>query len=391
MKRILDLLNDLIFAFFHLFPLQNKVVATCFKGVKYGDNPQYILEELHRLDSSIKLCWLHNRETQYSIPDYILDVPYARKIRLFYELATAKVWIDTHRIRPFYRKRKGQLFIETWHGGLGIKKIEMDVANFKSQDWLKKEIEHTNNLADVFISQSDHLSCIYRDAFGYKGPIRKCGYPKNDILVTGKTGVREKVIKTLGLSEQTKILLYAPSFRDSFYQEIDNSVYAIDFDKLHDVLESKFGGSWVVLVRWHPLFADKISKGINISNLNIIDATRYPDMQELILATDVMISDYSSCIFDAAIRRIPCFTFATDFEEYKSDRGVYYEMEELPFPYSRNNSELFDNIFNFNQTEYESKLDAFNTRTGVLETGHAAKDIADKIIEFINTGKSEWK
>lgn len=80
----------------------------------------------------------------------------------------------------------------------------------------------------------------------------------------------------------------------------------------------------------------------------IIDATNYPDMQELILAADAFISDYSSCIFDAALRNIPCFTFATDFEKYKGDRGVYYEMDELPFSYAKNNDELISNIKNFN-------------------------------------------
>ncbi len=383
MNKIRDLINDLIFAFFHLFPLQNKVVATTFKGLKYGDNPQYILEELHRMDPSIKLCWLHNRVRSYVIPDYISDIPYARKLKFFYELATAKVWIDTHRIRPFYRKRKGQYFIETWHGGLGIKKVEMDVANFQNQEWLRKEIEHTNNLADVFISQSDHLSCIYREAFGYKGPIWKCGYPKNDILVKGKEGVREKVLNTLNIPVGSKILLYAPSFRDWFAQKKDYSVYAVDFVRLQDALSSRFGGTWKILVRWHPLFADILSKEIKQSDACVLDVTKYPDMQELILATDVMLSDYSSCIFDAAIRKIPCFTFATDFEEYKSDRGVYYEMEELPFPYARNNEELIDNIKKFDEDVYRNELEIFFMRTGLFETGHAAVDIAKKILDYM--------
>lgn len=383
-QAINEIISTLLFKFFGLFPLQNKVVATCFKGQKYGDNPQYIIEELHRISPNIKICWLLNTNKHMNLPPYIKRVPYSRKLQLFYELATAKVWIDTHRIRSFYRKRKGQLFIETWHGGLGIKKVEMDIPGYKETVLLKQELEKTISLADVFISQSDHLSRIYREAFGYKGPIWKCGYPKNDILVNGKEGIREKVLNTLGLAEDTKILLYAPSFRDSFYKKIDFGVYGIDFDLLHSNLVSKFGGNWKILVRWHPLFADKISNGIKISCKEVLDSTNYPDMQELILAADIMVSDYSSCIFDAAIRRIPCFTFATDFEEYKSDRGVYYEMEELPFPYAKSNEELNNNITTFNKSVYQIKLDDFFLRTGIIETGHAAEDIGKYILSKLH-------
>ncbi len=109
------------------------------------------------------------------------------------------------------------------------------------------------------------------------------------------------------------------------------------------------------------------------------------------MATDVMISDYSSVIFDAAMRRIPCFTYATDFEQYKKEeRGVYYEMEELPFPYATNNDELEQNILSFDEKEYLRRWDAFCVRMGLNETGHAAADIAGKIMEFIQTGYTKW-
>jgi len=121
-----------------------------------------------------------------------------------------------------------------------------------------------------------------------------------------------------------------------------------------------------------------------------LDATRYQDMQELILAVDAMVSDYSSCLFDAALTRIPCFTFATDVDNYKADRGLYYEMEELPFPYATNNDELEQNILSFDEKEYLRRWDAFCVRMGLNETGHAAADIANKIMDFINGKPIEW-
>ena len=102
-------------------------------------------------------------------------------------------------------------------------------------------------------------------------------------------------------------------------------------------------------------------------------------------------ADYSSCIFDAALRRIPCFTYATDFDQYKyEERGVYYEMEELPFPYAKNNDELEQNVRTFDMEDYLKKWDAFAVRMGLKETGHAAKDIAEKMADFLNGKKVTW-
>jgi CDP-glycerol glycerophosphotransferase len=114
-------------------------------------------------------------------------------------------------------------------------------------------------------------------------------------------------------------------------------------------------------------------------------------MQELILGCDAFISDYSSCIFDAAIREIPCFTYANDFQEYKGDRGVYYEMEELPFAYAKNNDELINNIQRFDYDDYIKKWNEFKIRTGLYETGHASKDIAYVIGEFVKGNKNPFE
>lgn len=390
MKRaIINLLSNFLFVCFHLFPLRNKVVASTFKGKKYGDNPQYIFEALHRISPDLGYYWMLSAES-ISVPIWINKIPYRRTIKTIYHICTSKVVVDTHRFMPWIKKRKGQLFIETWHGGLGIKKIEADVPAFLKNEWLMREVAHTNELADVFISQSDHLSNVYRSAFGYKGYIWKIGYPKNDILFSGRLEEYKKIRDYYNLTNDCKILLYVPSFRDYFYEKIDVSVYSINYLLLKKSLEKKFGGNWVILTRWHPLFAKELNN-ISYDYSGTINATSYPDIQELLKASDAVISDYSSCIFDAALMDIPCFTFATDFEKYKEDRGVYYEMEDLPFPYAINNEELNSNILTFNEEDYKKKWNEFKIRTGLYETGHASEDIAKKILEFIKTGNVEWK
>ena len=122
-----------------------------------------------------------------------------------------------------------------------------------------------------------------------------------------------------------------------------------------------------------------------------MDVTAYNDMQGLLCAVDIVISDYSSCLFDAALREIPCFTFAKDFEQYKGTQGTYFEMEDLPFPYAQNNEELIANILNYNQKEYFQRWNKFKETTGLLETGHAAKDIVNEIMSVLNGKPAIWK
>lgn len=382
--------TKIAFRILRMLPLQDKVVGATFKGKKYGDNPQFIFEAIHEKAPRVRLIWLADPSEYFSLPDYVKRVPYRRGFGMVFHIATAKVIVDTHRFSTWIEKRSGQCFIETWHGGLGIKKIDGDVDKFLLSPLVMGEVAHTNKLADVFISQSDHLSRVYRSAFGYTGPIWKCGYPKNDCLINGDPSRAKDALQFLSLLDGVHTCLYAPSFRDYFYQEMHVEVYNVDFGRLKDSLEKRFGGEWKILVRWHPLFAKQIAEAMSIDE-DVIDTTQYPDMQALLLAVDVVVSDYSSCLFDAALRNIPCFTYATDFEQYKADRGVYYEMEELPFPYAKNNDELMCNIENFDEEDYHNKWEAFKVRTGLHETGHAAKDIAEKIVDFLNGKEIEWK
>lgn len=380
----------LLFKLFGVFPINNnKIVATTMRGRKYGDNPQYIVEHIKKKYPQADVVWLTAKGYECNAPSWIRKVPYAFNLKMLYELCTAKIWIDTHRLRTCVVKRKKQVFVETWHGGLGIKKIEGDIKRVADSSWEMKEISTTTKYADVFISNSDHLTKIYRRAFKYQGPILKCGYPKNDMLVNNNIVIEKK--KLFNISEQTKIALYAPTYRERFAwgDNDDFSVYDINFIKLKEALKKRFGGDWVIFVKWHPTMIPYIqNKGIHLDG--VTDLTSFNDMQSLLCVINVIISDYSSCLFDAALREIPCFTFATDFEEYKSKQGTYFEMEELPFPYAKNNEELFNNIIAFDYQEFLKKWHQFKIITGLHETGHATEDISSKIVELMKGKIIDW-
>lgn len=372
---------------FRQLPLQNKVVATTMRGRKFGDNAKAIVVAIHEKLPDIEIVWLKNSGYSYLLPEWVRGVEYCSLLRTYYELATAKIWVNTHLLEKDWKKRKGQLVVQTWHGGIAIKKLESDIVGaLKKTEPEKERTKNTCELSDVFISQSDFLSSIYRRAFGYKGIIWKCGYPRTDILFKDNNESVNKV-KSL-LSIDTKILLYAPTFRQE-WGEIDWTPYSIDYERLQKTLKKTFGGEWTILLKWHPVLIPFLRDKEVPSGA--IDVTDYDDMQELIMASDIVVSDYSSCLFDAALREIPCFTYATDFEQYKAERGVYFEMEELPFPYARNNDELMHNIESFDYEDYKKKWTAFKERIGLHETGHASNDVAEKIVEFINGQTVNWE
>lgn len=382
-----------LFYLLRMFPIKkNKVVACVSVGRRYDDNQKYIMEELHKLRPDADIVWVVDPRYPYELPGWMRPVRW-RSFRYFYEYVTAKVWTNNWLEDDYFVKRRHQLFVETWHGGLGIKRVGGDVAGGMAATLVKTHpLKNASDMADVFISNSDHLSVIYRRGFLFHGPIWKCGYPKNDMLVRNQPEEGERARRELGIPAGRKLLLYAPTWRVRFEVErkIDMSVYDLDLIRLKRVLTERFGGEWVLAIRMHPnlrLFFEDYQA----AHPEVLDVTAYQDMQRLLMATDVMVSDYSSCIFDAALRRIPCFTYATDFEQYKyEERGVYYEMEELPFPYARDDDEMERNILAFESEEYLRRWDAFAARMGLNETGHAARDIAQKMADFMDGKPVSW-
>ena len=372
-----------LFYLFRLFPLQDKVVASSYRGKNYSDNPRYILEMIHRTNPSLKIYWQKDPKYRYQLPSFIKSFPFYSCFKKTYHLATAKVWIDSNRTEGHIRKRKGQLYIQTWHGGLGIKKIQNDVKTVAQSSWQIQEINNTSKLADLFISNSNHITQIYRNSFHYTGKIWKCGYPKNDILVQGDSQVYNKVRKEFHIPENAKIFLYAPTFRETLHQDM----FDIDWEQVKSCLDRVWGGSWEIFVRWHPSMAPDMKKFDSKFKNFVHNATLYPDMQELILACNAFMSDYSSGIFDAALCKVPCFSYAPDYDEYKENHGVYYELSDLPFPFAKSHPQLLELLEQNSNYFNDNAWNGFTAKTGLYETGHSSKDIADLINEFIKGNK----
>lgn len=374
-RVFLRLTQCLVYRLFCLFPLKNKVVATAVVGRRFADNPKFIYEELLKKNLEAELIWVRDPQWEIYVPNGIKLV--SGVCETMYSYATAKVILSTTNYPFAYCKRKGQCVINTWHGGLGIKKIEYG----------GKRDRRMCDMTDVFISNSNHLSNIYRNTFGYKGPIWKCGYPKNDMLVGDLRKIRQHIRHLLNIPTDSKVLIYAPTYRD---YSTDYDPYDIDFNLLLSTLKNRDNYEWFILLKYHPNL-QKIKHYEGLDNEHVKDVTSYHDMQELIAASDALISDYSSCIFDAAIAGLECYIYANDFQKYKQGRGTYFELSDLPFPAATNNKELIREINNYYHVEWYRKWKSFSDIQGLVETGHAAKDIAEKIEEYLDYSNVEWK
>ncbi len=382
-----------------------QIMFISFQG-DYTCNPKYIAEELRRRNLDYEIVCSSRKASLY-------DETFPEEFRLveqytvdyYRELGRSKLVIanSVEFQKKMSAKKKEQCWIETWHGSLGIKRF--DASSNNGKEWVAAA-KRVGKLSDYIISNSKFENEVYRGSFWPKTQILEYGHPRNDILFNQTDEKRAEVLqKVFPPSEETdeqmqkaaqvdpnqqnetdpipqeaeeaeinyRYVLYAPTFRDSH----SLTPYAVDYERLCAAMSQKFGGEWKVIVRLHPTVRKKTKK-LKRSK-NVINLSSYPDIQELMLIADAAITDYSSWIYDFMLTRKPGFIFATDIESYNQERGFYYPLSSTPFPIARDNDELENNILNFDDALYRSRLEEFLKDKGCFEDGNAAKRVVDLI------------
>lgn len=374
-------------------PVQkNKIIFMNYLGNPYGCNPKYIVEEILKRKLPVDMVWICKRLDEdfiKSFPKEMRFVKYKSK-ECMKEMASARFWISNYHFVKLLSlgvdKKDDQYYIQTWHGSLGIKKIEKNVKSLTEDEKWTEFAQLNSRNVDCWVSNSKFETDIYKEAFWDVKNIQEYGHPRNDIFF--KSDMEKEIIKTkvhseLDIPVDKKFLLYVPSFRDGE----DLSCYELDIETLKNTLNKKFGGDWVIVSRMHPHFKRRNLEKLNFVG-NVVEANNYPDIQELLLAADAAITDYSSCIFDFMLGRKPAFIFATDIKDYNTERGFYYPLETTPFQIAVNNSELCENIMNFDNENYQRKIDDFLQEKGCIEDGHASERVVD-LVEKILTGENK--
>ena len=202
------------------------------------------------------------------------------------------------------------------------------------------------------------------------------GFPRNDILARPHPELEEKVRRTLGLPGEKRLLLYAPTFRKDKGLE----AYDMDYARCVKALERRFGGEWLILAKLHPNIAEKASQ-LDLDPRYIVNASGYPDIQELYLACDGLVTDYSSVMFDYLITGKPCFLYVNDLAAYKADRNFTFDIDKLPFPRAEDNGQLEAILLGYDAQEQARRMEAFNREFGLRETGAAARRTVDYLEE----------
>lgn len=378
---------SLLFRLMWVLPVKkNKIVFACFEGDGgYGDNPKYIAEELHRRGKKLDLVWL-THDVMREFPSYIK----VRKDNLWntvFHLATAKVWIDNYRKPYGTLKRKNQLYIQTWHATIGFKAVGLFRGD-KFPEIARRVSEWDSNLADYVLSNSEYCDKVYPKKLLYNGPTLRVGSPRLDILVNSKQEHNVSMRKKLGIDMDEYVVLYAPTFRGGT-QKDNKRVYledfSIDFDRMRKAFEKKYAKKCRVLLRVHPQISAKLQAKDLYNKDNVLDVSLMSDLTEIMAVSNIVITDYSSCAFDAAFVGIPVLLYADDVKEYVDKRGEFmWKREELPFEIAENNDELENNIYTFDEAIYVQQITSFMYENHVIENGRASETVSRIVVSFID-------
>lgn len=358
---------------------KNKIIFVNMTNFQFSDSPKYIAEELlKRQGNDFDLVWFRNRGTDISLIPKEFRVVFYDSFRALYELMTAKVWLsNSHMLLPHkkgFRKNKETIYFQTFHGSMGIKKIDADAKNvYGGLGWLKWQKKSASDF-DYLFTDSDFEKNVFTSAFWGMGNILMMGKPRDSIFYKDHKPYIEKVKDFYNIPYDNKIVLYAPTWRS----DKRLNPYNIDIKLLKKSLKLRFGGSWSVLIRSHVNMRKDMFNALYDKN-EVINATKYPDMQELLVAADVLISDYSSCIPEYTILKKPSFIYATDINNYSN--GFYYPLSTLPSPVAEDNGELANNILNFDNDLFLKKADEFLIKMGHKDDANSCQRIVDLILE----------
>ncbi|MBI5974449.1 CDP-glycerol glycerophosphotransferase family protein [Staphylococcus canis] len=353
-------------------------------GKSVGDSPKVIYDALKSTNHNFEIVWVNN--TQYPFNDSKVKSVKRLSPEYFYYLSRAKFWVNNQNFPYYISKAQETTYIQTWHG-TPLKKMLNDVHTFEGRDsGYKDRVNQSIKNWDYLISPSPYASQCFRSAFDFNKDILEVGYPRNDIFYTQDhkyIEAQQHMIKQrLGIKDNRKIILYAPTFRDDEVNKAKKHTIDLQLD-LHKMKDA-LGDEYILLLRPHIIISNALQLDDTLADF-VIDTSKYHEISDLFLITDICITDYSSVMFDFANTKRPLLFFTYDLEHYKNDlRGFYFDFEaEAPGPLLKHNDDLIQAIQNIDtiNTQYQSKYEQFYKRFCTFETGTAAQRIVNQFFK----------
>jgi len=354
---------------------EKKAIFSSFSGKQYSDSPRAISEKLHEMYPDFKIVWVLNRGRDHYglVPDYVKVVT-SGTWEYYKEFVTSCAFSVNFAMRPCFYKRKDQFFIQNWHGDRAFKKILYESIQDSGIKYWIPITDKTDT--DLCIAGSQGGIDRIRRSFLYEGEILSVGMPRNDKLVIRDFENEKKTRQRLNLSETTKVMLYAPTFRDKKGADQDGQV---ELKELMAQLE-KDGQEWVCLVRAHSAIR---RLNYEYDGKRYVNVSDYPDMADLLAIADFLITDYSSSAGDYALTRKPMILAAFDKEEYiKNCRRFAIDIEEPGFIVAKSQSQLMHILQVYTNTDYAESAEKVLKFYGECETGKSAEEVCRRINAF---------
>jgi CDP-glycerol glycerophosphotransferase len=343
-------------------PLEDSVFLESYYGRNVSSNPRGIDRALSALRPEVARYW-SVADASVEVPDGAIAVVEG-STAWWDARASARLLIVNDWLRKRYRKRTGQSVLQTWHG-TPLKKIALDRKGVRLPAAIATRRERAR--WDLMLAQNDFSAAAFRSSYVFRGPIWQEGYPRNDILLTGDAAA---VRARLGISTQAKVVLYAPTWRDDRPGKVD----LLDVAAFSEAL----GAGYVTLIRGH---SRTMQPGTDVVAAGVLDVTTYPDISELFLVADALITDYSSVMFDFSVTGKPLYFYVPDLDHYRDEvRGFYFDLlDTAPGPVLTDPDRLAASILHPDPAAYEARYAAWRERFNPRDDGHAGNRVVDRL------------
>ncbi len=365
---------------FQKLPMEKDlIVFESGQGRHFADSPRYIYEELLRRGDTRKKVWIYSGDLPQA-DDRTVVVP-RHSIRFYWYLARAKYWVNNHTFPDYITRRPDGEYIQTWHG-TPLKRMFLDQRAWFGRDaGYKARMSKAVDQWSVLVSPSPYATQCMRTAYDWTGRVVEVGYPRNDILVDPAAVERAtRVRESLGIPSDKRVVLYAPTFRDNRPTRRGRFSAEIPLDL--GQWARRFGEDHVLLIRTHVLVSNTVTIP-DEARASVVDVSQYPDMQELLLASDTLVTDYSSSFFDYALLGRPIIFYAYDLKEYAEQlRGFYLPYDDsLPGEIVTNEAALYDALESAARREVpDERVVRFAATYAPADDGRASARVVDQLL-----------
>jgi CDP-glycerol glycerophosphotransferase len=351
-----------------------KIVYRSFDG-RYSDNPRALYEALLARGDAAEHVWMCAPGQEKTFPPFTVTVP-VEGPEAVEALESADLVVSNMHVDLDWTKGDGTTYLQMWHG-TPMKTVHRDVLFHPEQ--VPELVDRDIARWDLLLSQNPESTELLPRIFGYDGPVHETGYPRDDVLVgPDAAGHRARIRAELGIPAGTTAVLYAPTWRDDQLAG-DGADFELRLDPGRFV--ERLGDDHVLMVRLHYTVSDALG---DLDVPGVLDLSEYPDLKDLLLAADVLVTDYASAQFDFAVTGKPILYYTYDLAHYRDDlRGFYFDFEEIaPGPLLSTEDEVLNALQNLDgvRARYGNLYERFHQRFCAREDGHSTERVLDLVV-----------